>query len=118
LPLSVYGTPEELAESVLRDLSKAIEMDFPAALRPDPLEEEQAHHAAFAGTRRRVFVRHGSDGFDVLDRFVDGGGSAGESDAEAAARMLVVAGPGGIGKSALLANWLATRKVPQPTCKE
>ena len=88
-----YPTPKALGELVLRDLTTAINQDYPPDAVPDPLDRARAEHDAFA--RRRTGVYVGRPAYS--DRL----------DAHAAAEdgpPLVVLGESGSGKSALLAN--------------
>jgi Domain of unknown function (DUF4062)/AAA ATPase domain len=89
-----YRDPQELGEWILQDFTALIDQLFPANEAPDPLTQETADHEAFAESRRRVYVSRQED-FERLDAHVEGNGPP-----------LVVLGESGIGKSALLANWV------------
>ena len=93
-----YSDPESLAQVVLRDLTAAINQEFPPEQAPDALQRERIEHEAFAQSRTGVYIGR-QKYFDRLDEHArsreDGPG-------------LVVLGDSGSGKSALLANW-ATR---------
>jgi tetratricopeptide (TPR) repeat protein len=88
-----YNDGKELGELVFHDLERAIHEDFP---------ETNIDHAGFAArraqkiyarARTRIYLARPSD-FQCLD------------DHAASGNMpLVITGPSGIGKSALLANW-------------
>ena len=88
-----YADPRELAGMVLRDLTAAINQEFPPGSEPDPLDAEAAEHEAFAVSRARVYI--GRD--EYFARLNDHAAGDGEP--------LVIGGESGSGKSALLANW-------------
>jgi nephrocystin-3 len=88
-----YTSPQTLAELVLRDLTTAINQEFPPGTESAPLDAEAAEHDAFAVSRSRVYI--GRD--EYFARLDDHAGGTG--------KPLVVLGESGSGKSALLANW-------------
>jgi WD40 repeat protein len=94
---------DEFGDRVAADLQRAIAAEFAghiAALdRRDPLAEERSLHEAFLANRTRVHVPR-ADVEERITRHV-------ESDD---ARPLVVSGPPGTGKSALLAHWARQRE--------
>lgn len=100
--LEGYSDPDELAARVLDDLRRAIDAQFPLASIPDAVEREAQAHEAFAATRRRTYIARPRD-FEVLDRH-----------ARAEGGPLVVTGNAGMGKSALLANWLRIWHLEHP----
>lgn len=87
-----FGTPQELGDWVLQDLTGVIDRLYPEEDMPDALALERAQQAAFAGRRQRVYVGGGKY-YPRLDKAAEGG------------KPLVVTGEAGIGKSALLVNW-------------
>lgn len=97
-----YAGPQALGELVYRDLEAAILADFPAAGPPTPASRDRAEQQAFARDRTRVYLPRAAD-FGALDAHADGGGPP-----------LVVTGPSGIGKSALLAGWAAHQRARRP----
>ena len=103
LPVRVYEDPQHLAELVLQDFEAVIERHFPAGEPPDTAAAETREHAAFAATRCEAWVGRDAD-LLRLDTFAD----------DPASPPLVVSGPSGSGKSALLANWLLRRRQAAP----
>ena len=95
-----YRDPEELDRWILEDFTKLISQLFPEDQKPDPVERERLDHEAFALNRARVYAG-GQEYFDRLDAHVADDGPP-----------LVVLGESGIGKSALLANWILNRSRP------
>lgn len=108
-----YPDPEAFGQMVLRDLTTAINQEFPAGSEPDWLERQAIEHEAFARQRtvRIIAGRHygvyigRQTYFDRLDSYVD---------ALSDGRGLVVVGDSGSGKSALLANWVLRRHQAHP----
>jgi tetratricopeptide (TPR) repeat protein len=90
-----YPDARALGTLVLDDLRVAIEAEYPEDSAPDVWEVERMGHATFARSRTRVYVQRPAD-FDRLDQHLRTGGPP-----------LVLSGPAGSGKSALVANWLA-----------
>jgi nephrocystin-3 len=88
-----YSDPETLAELVLRDLTSAIEAEFPLEEVPDLLTRMAQAHEAYAEARRRTYIARQKD-YEALDAHVLGDGPP-----------LLITGESGSGKSALLANW-------------
>ena len=89
-----FETPEELERLVTADLSAEIDRLFPADEVPDPLEREAMIHGAFGYELASAFAPR--PGLTArLDRSVADGTGA-----------LLVTGPSGNGKSALLASWV------------
>lgn len=98
-----YADPKELKALVGGDLDDLLDEHYPASETPDPLERERARHKAIAWSlaeaKDAAGVVHGAyqgrrEWSERLDSHAAGDGPA-----------LVVEGPAGIGKSALLANW-------------
>ncbi len=92
-----YPSPEAIAERVTDDLWEMIEKMFPEAEAPDALTLERLQHEAYSASRRRLYLG-GENYFEELNRWLT-------SDT---AQPVLVRGPSGSGKSALLANWLST----------
>ena len=89
-----------LGDQIISDMTDAIARRYPAhheIEHESDLQRELDHHEQFVHAGAAAFVERGND-FEELDRYlVDDSG-----------QILVVAAPGGVGKSTLLANW-ATR---------
>jgi len=97
-----YANPRELAGMVLRDLTAAINQEFPPGTEPAPLDAEAAEHEAFAVSRSRVYIGR-DEYFTRLDAHAAGDGPP-----------LVIQGESGSGKSALLANWALACRAAHP----
>ena len=102
LPCRPFATPEALGELVLQDLISILDRDWPGKVTLSPVETERARHAAFAQNRRQSYVAN-----PVLY-------TALESHVENAHGPLVVWGPSGLGKSALLAHFVNEYAVRHP----
>lgn len=88
-----YTSARELGDLVRADLTALVEARYPEAAAPSPLDRELAAHDGYAASRFGIYV--GRAAYDAaLDAHVAGDGPP-----------LVVTGPSGSGKSALLANW-------------
>jgi nephrocystin-3 len=124
-----YETPRNLAALILEDLWVAINEVFPAGSVPDALERESLEHRVFMESRTRAYVeREGL--FEKLEAFAAAptGNSVENADEQETEEeqpndpaekpvgkkqppsVRVVLGESGIGKSALLAAWLAKRE--------
>jgi tetratricopeptide (TPR) repeat protein len=97
LPVSEFPTTQRLSERVHEQLSASIEQDFPALGRDTGIEQEIARQVSFSESRARIFTGR-AEYLEALDRHVEGTGPP-----------LVLSGPSGVGKSALLAAWLERR---------
>jgi tetratricopeptide (TPR) repeat protein len=97
-----YRNPQELGEWILLDFTELIENLFPDDRQYDAVDRERAEHEAFARSRLLAYVGR-QEYFDRLDQHL-------VSDA----RALAVIGESGIGKSALLANWLERYRSVNP----
>lgn len=97
-----YQDPRELGRLVLEDMTRLIDALFPADTPPDPLAEEAAGQEAFIRDMSRVYVARLAD-YEALDR-----------QAACSGPPLVVTGEAGIGKSALLANWVRRFRAEHP----
>lgn len=102
---SSYTNPEELASCVEHDLKSLIDALYPPDVLPNRLEEERTTYRRFA---ERVSERYfgQTDNFTALNQHITGSGPP-----------LVVSGPPGIGKSALLAAWLLAREGSRTLCQ-
>lgn len=97
-----FRTAQELGDFILADFTQLIDRLFPQELVPDPLERETALHELFASNRARVYI--GRDAYyEKLDAHARGDGAP-----------LVVLGASGLGKSALLANWVIRYRSAHP----
>ncbi|MBA6352717.1 DUF4062 domain-containing protein [Colwellia sp. BRX9-1] len=101
--LDGYCSLELLGRRVRADLLKIIENRWPENQTPSAIERERSKHLGFAQSRRQDYIADESS-IAWIDSHLDH--LAYHSD-----RSLVIWGPSGIGKSALLAEWVdRTRK--------
>jgi nephrocystin-3 len=91
-----YPNPKALGELVLADLTRIINQCWPEGSQPDSLTCEVLDHAAYAHSRRQVYIER-PEYFARLDAHAAGN----------CGQPLVILGESGSGKSALLANWTA-----------
>lgn len=89
-----FATPSELCEKVTAEIRKIIDKHFPEKDVVTPLDREQTAQRAYINSRHSYYFERQSY-FDIIDSFV-------QSDEQ----NLVFTGESGIGKSALLANWI------------
>jgi nephrocystin-3 len=94
LPVRDYTHPDDLKDQVLDDLWSVIEPQLPTE-PPTAEERAEREHARFRDSRSRIYIER-KDDTAALTAFVA---------SEPEGKPLVVRGPSGIGKSALLANW-------------
>lgn len=94
--LENYCSPENLAKRVRADLWKLIDESFPESEVPDALARERMRHEAYSATRRR-FYQGGRRYFETLNTAMK----------IKPFRPVLIKGHSGVGKSALLANWVA-----------
>jgi tetratricopeptide (TPR) repeat protein len=97
-PRDGYATPEVLGRAIRRDFRCVINDLFPADAAPDPIDRARCEHEAIAQKHRVGHV--------VRKRLFE--------QLDASASPLVITGEAGIGKSALLANWLAHHRERHP----
>jgi len=97
-PLKDYDNIEHLGELVEKDFKELVNIMFPEEEHLSDFEKESMQQKIFFNTMTKVYVENKSL-YNTLDRFVD-------SDDEA----IIVTGERGIGKSALLANWIKYRQ--------
>lgn len=89
-----YKSPEHLAELLEKDLWDILDREFPASDVPDAFTRENLQHEAYELPRQRLYI--GGDKYlTALDKALSEG-----------KQWILVDGPSGGGKSALLANWL------------
>ena len=94
-PCKDFINNTELEKEITDDFTKFLDSEFPVGEKPSPLEQSRMDHAAFAITRMRVYI--GSDKyFKRLDEHMISNDPP-----------LIITGESGLGKSALLANWIA-----------
>ncbi len=94
-----YTTLDELCEKVATEIKKIIDKHFPKKDTVTLLDQERTAHRAFINSRHRYFKGREED-LGYLDNFV-----------RSNRRYLVITGESGIGKSALLANWVRSNHV-------
>jgi len=87
-----YREPVQVGRLLLEDFRELIEVEFPER-PPTETEREEAAHQFFVEALSRVYVPQ-KNYFELMDVHAAGEGPP-----------LVVVGPSGSGKSALLANW-------------
>jgi tetratricopeptide (TPR) repeat protein len=97
-----YSDPKELGELVFQDLECVIREDFPETKIDPSVLAARRPHETYARARTRVYLERPSD-FRHLDDHVASG-----------SLPLVITGPSGLGKSALLANWAARHRQNEP----
>lgn len=93
-PVSTYSSPEDLARQVEEAFSGLLDELFPGGVLSE-LEKERIGQQAYLKSLCQNYVRTDSN-FAVIDEWM--------SDWEK--RHLVITGASGLGKSALIANWL------------
>ena len=94
LPVAGYAHPQALARRIERDLWKLLDAEFPASQVPDAFERERLRHEAYAAPRRRLYL-----GGERYERVL-------EQALAADTPRILVEGPCGAGKTALLAHFL------------
>ena len=112
VPRRDYDDLPQLAELVSADLRTLLDESFPKTATPDPNQLETDRHLAMAwslaeaeaaaGTRHGTFVGRSA----ISERF--------DAHVAGSGNPLVVSGDPGIGKSALLANWLLRYREAHP----
>jgi hypothetical protein len=109
-PTRDYGTPEEFADRVTEELWGLIDSDYPDVPAPDPESTERRLHEAYADERLRIFVGQEAT-LAELAGLLDG------TDARAqgpGGRSILLSGPSGLGKSALVAMALRRHREAAP----
>ncbi len=102
-PREHYTSAEVLGRAIRRDFSRLIRALYPKGAKPRWHEAEAMAHEAFARSKAAVFVGREKE-FARLDCHVANDGSV----------PLVVLGETGVGKSALLANWVLHYREKMP----
>jgi WD40 repeat protein/tetratricopeptide (TPR) repeat protein len=92
---NTYESVAQLGEQLEHDFGNFLNQRFPAREAPDSVEQGFIAHAVFARTRLRTWI-----GGAPLLRALD--------DALEKVNTVLVTGDSGLGKTALLANWLKT----------
>lgn len=95
LPTRQYNRPVNLAEFSLEDLKEYIENKYPADITLSPEQRENFRHTIYERGLRRIYLAN-DNYYLSLDRYIS-------SDAT---RPILISGVEGIGKSALIANWV------------
>ena len=97
-----YTDPLQLGDLVLRDIKTLIDSSYPEEHRPDPFQLETRDHESFVSQLSRTFIKR-EEYFRRLDDHLARGGPP-----------LIVVGDTGLGKSAILANWLNAFRKREP----
>jgi len=97
-----YSTPEQLGEWILEDFFNLLDSLYPLSAVPDVHEQETARHLSCAMKLRLGFV--GRE--DLLRRL--------DECIAPPSHPVVLTGPSGVGKSAVLAEWAARWKAAHP----
>ncbi len=98
-----YPSPEMLASRVLEDLWRLIDEAFPMESVPDPVTLERRKHEVYGGARLGLYLG-GDKYFAALD----------EALAADPGKQVLITGPSGGGKSALVANWVQRYAAAHP----
>jgi tetratricopeptide (TPR) repeat protein len=98
-----FDSLEKLQAAVLEDFKGFLDREFPQEKQLSRLERQRMEHAAFARSRLRVYVG-GEKYFAAIDAYT----------ASKTTKPLLVTGDPGIGKSALLVNWMRKFQVDNP----
>ena len=93
-PVSTYSTPEDLADQVLSAFSRLLDELFPVG-ELSALEKERLGQKAVLSNLSRVYIKNEAN-FSVIDEWI----------ADQEKRQMVITGASGLGKSALVANWV------------
>jgi len=91
-----YHRPSHLAELFLEDLRSYIDVRFPASEKLSFLESENFKHNTFARMLKQTYLPK-EQYFNEIDKYI--------TKETRVSTPLVITGPPGSGKSALLANW-------------
>ncbi len=103
-PYTEYTHVEELGEKVEKVFTELLERLFPQT-GLSILELERLAQRAFLHSRCHVYIRNEAN-FEVLNTFLD----------DVHTRYLVITGESGMGKSALVANWLNDHREDDRFC--
>ncbi|GHU24550.1 hypothetical protein FACS1894164_11450 [Spirochaetia bacterium] len=96
-----YISPEDLGASIEKDFKTLVDTLWPEGALSF-FEKEQFEQKTYLKSRTKIYIPN-EDTLQKLDRFINAQG-------EEAARFLVVTGEKGMGKSALLSNWIQRRQ--------
>ena len=96
-PVWTYVSAEDLAAMVEKQFLTVLDKHFPDKPLP-PLEKERFNQQSFMRSRKIAYIPQ-PEAWQALDDFLHGDG-----------QNLVVTGESGMGKSALIANWIETRQ--------
>ena len=96
-PVSTYISPEDLARQVEEAFTKLLDDLFPEKELSE-LEKERLGQRAFMNSLCRVYIKNEKN-FTVIDDWM----------ADWEKHHLVITGAGGLGKSALVANWAKSK---------
>ena len=103
-PSSTYSSPENLGIQVQQAFTSLLDQIFPGG-QLSPLEKERVGQRSFMNQLCQNYIRDGKN-FLVLDEWL--------SDWKQ--HQLVVTGASGLGKSALIANWLKAKLTEENRC--
>ena len=103
-PISYYSSVEELSRQVETAFSQLLDSLFPEGNLTE-LEKQRISQRSFMNMLSTTYVKD-NVAFDTLDRF------ASDSDS----RFLIITGESGLGKSALIANWLKESALRMKDC--
>lgn len=103
VPHQSYSRPAHLADLLVDEIRARIENQFPLDGGMSELERERFRHQAYRRSLTSVYLPN-EEVFVEIDKFLC-------SEQE---RPLLVAGPAGVGKSALLANWSKKHMAQHP----
>ena len=98
-----YARPSDISELVLADVEAQLDREYPADDKLSPLERERFRHDVYSRSFSQCYLPS-EIYFNQLDRFV----------ADMGNKPLLVQGASGVGKSALLSNWLTRRESHAP----
>ncbi|GHU23424.1 hypothetical protein FACS1894172_08200 [Spirochaetia bacterium] len=100
-PVKYYTSIEVLGDLIEKDFKELVDTLWPEGAISF-LEKEQLEQKAFLKSRTKVYIPN-EKALQKLDDFVDASG-------EDADRFMVITGEKGMGKSALIANWIQRRQ--------
>lgn len=98
-----YARPCDISELVMADITEHIDREYPEKTRLSPLNRERFRHSVYARSFAFCYLPN-EIYFNQLDRYVH----------DSLTKPLVVVGGSGMGKSALLSNWVARHEQHAP----
>jgi len=101
-PVKQFTKTQELGNLIIHDLWKLIEKRFPDFIVPNPIEQERLEHTTYLKSHLRIYIG-GQKYFNRLNSHI-----------ESEDPPLVITGDTGLGKSAMLANWIAYYQKKHP----